>query len=241
MVSDIRKMILSKELTTTLIIIPAYNEALCIEDVIRDLRSLNFNVAVIDDGSTDETAVIAKLAGATVISHQVNKGYEEALQSGIDYARKSGYEYAITFDADGQHNPNDLEKVVKALKMGSRMVVGVRPKFQRIGEYLSALVTDFFWGIKDPLCGLKGYRLGALGDCGRFDTYKSVGTEVMFRIAKSGAPIKNVEIDIRKRNGQAKFGVGIRPNIKIIRALLLGVFKAKPFPNIENENGVNDL
>lgn len=240
MVSDTWKTILSKE-PTTLIIIPAYNEALCIKDVIRGLLSLNFNVAVIDDGSTDQTAAIAKLAGATVISHLVNKGYEEALQSGFDYARKSKYEYAVTFDADGQHNPNDLEKVVKALNIGSYMAVGVRPKFQRIGEYLFAMVTNFFWGIKDPLCGLKGYRLNALDGCDRFDTYKSVGTEIMFRIAKSGLSIKNIEIDIRKRNGRTKFGVGIRPNIKIIRALLLGVFKAKPLPKIRSKNGVNDL
>jgi glycosyltransferase involved in cell wall biosynthesis len=241
MVRDIWKMILSKELTTTLIIIPAYNEALCIGDVIRGLLSLKFNVAVIDDGSTDQTAVIAKLAGATVITHPVNKGYDEALQSGFDYARKNKYEYAITFDADGQHNQNDLERVVKALSIGSYMVVGVRPKFQRMGEYLSALVTDFFWGIKDPLCGLKGYRLRALSGCDKFDTYKSVGTEIMFRIAKSGVPIKNIEIDIRKRNGRAKFGVGIWPNIRIIRALLLGVFKAKPLQNIRNKNRVSDL
>jgi glycosyltransferase involved in cell wall biosynthesis len=199
------------------------------------------DVIVSDDGSTDATESIALAEGATVVNQGANRGYDSALAFGIDSAIKQGCTGVVTMDADGQHNPNDLEKVVKALKIESCMVVGVRPKFQRMGEYLSALVTVLFWGIKDPFCGLKGYRLSALLDCDKFDTYKSVGTEIMFRIAKSGAPIKNIEIDIRKRNGQAKFGVGIRPNIKIIRALLLGVFRAKPLPNIKNDNGVNNL
>lgn len=229
MVKDLQKMTSSKTTSDILIIIPAYNEEGAIGDVIKSLHSLHFNVLVVNDGSTDQTAVIAKLAGATVISHELNRGYEGALESGFEYARRNNFKYLITFDADGQHNPLNLEKIIEALRSGYEIVVGVRPKFQRVSENLFSIFTKYLWGIKDPLCGLKGYSTRLINQCDRFNTYKSVGTELMLRIVKSGLPIKNIEIDIRQRKGKAKFGTGLRPNLRIVKALIMGLFRAKSF------------
>jgi glycosyltransferase involved in cell wall biosynthesis len=102
----------------TYIVIAAYNEAKAIGDVVRELRAHYPHVVVTDDGSRDETRDRAHEAGATVLRHVINRGQGAALQTGIAYALKQGARFVVTFDADGQHRPEDIPGLVMPIARG---------------------------------------------------------------------------------------------------------------------------
>ncbi len=96
------------------VLVPAYNEARTIGQVISAVREMTKSVIVIDDGSRDATAQLAQDAGAIVIKHQVNKGKGAALQTGFKYVLDNGYDAVITMDSDGQHDANDIPAFLEA-------------------------------------------------------------------------------------------------------------------------------
>jgi glycosyltransferase involved in cell wall biosynthesis len=97
------------------VIIAAYNEAAVISRVVMEVKRAGYCVVVIDDGSRDATAAVARGAGATVVPHPFNLGQGAALQTGVDYALARGAEVVVTFDADGQHRVADIAGLVDAL------------------------------------------------------------------------------------------------------------------------------
>jgi polyprenyl-phospho-N-acetylgalactosaminyl synthase len=98
------------------IVVPAFNEAAVIGDVIADVRSVFDHVVVVDDGSEDDTGAIALRAGAHVVRHPVNLGQGAAIQTGVEYARsRPGAEVFVTFDADGQHRVKDALRMIERL------------------------------------------------------------------------------------------------------------------------------
>src|SRR3954468_5958649 len=115
---------------THLAIVPAYNEAESIGAVVRELcdRAAEFDVVVIDDGSTDNTAVHASAAGADVIRHPFNLGIGGAVQTGYQYAPGRGYDVAVQVDGDGQHDPACVHALLRHLRQHPEldMVTGSR-------------------------------------------------------------------------------------------------------------------
>jgi len=114
--------------TDAWIIIPAFNEAQVIGDVVAELRSVFANVVCVDDGSSDETGDIALRAGAHVVGHPVNLGQGAAIQTGVEYARsRPGASAFATFDADGQHRVKDVVTMLDRLRRGDvDVVIGTR-------------------------------------------------------------------------------------------------------------------
>ncbi|HSP14821.1 MAG TPA: glycosyltransferase family 2 protein [Thermoanaerobaculia bacterium] len=109
------------------VVVPAFNEASVVYDVVRELRSEYPNVVVVDDGSRDSTAAEARRGGATVLRHLMNRGQGAALQTGIEYSVQKGAEIVVTFDADGQHRAEDVDRLIEALeKTGADVAVGSR-------------------------------------------------------------------------------------------------------------------
>jgi polyprenyl-phospho-N-acetylgalactosaminyl synthase len=110
------------------IVVPAFNEAGVIGDVIADLRSIFQNVVCVDDGSRDDTGETALRAGATLVRHPVNLGQGAAIQTGVEYARRQpGAQVFATFDADGQHRVKDLVTMIDRLGAGDvDVVIGTR-------------------------------------------------------------------------------------------------------------------
>jgi polyprenyl-phospho-N-acetylgalactosaminyl synthase len=101
-----------------MITVPAYNEAGRIAAVVQALRAKALLVIVIDDGSTDHTAQQAEAAGAFVLRHVLNRGQGAALQTGITFALLQGGDIIVTFDADGQHDPDDLDALIGPILRG---------------------------------------------------------------------------------------------------------------------------
>jgi glycosyltransferase involved in cell wall biosynthesis len=110
------------------IVVPAFNEAGMIGEVIADLRSVFSNVVCVDDGSRDDTGEVALRAGAHLVRHPVNLGQGAAIQTGVEYARRQpGAQVFATFDADGQHRVKDLVTMIDRLGTGDvDLVIGTR-------------------------------------------------------------------------------------------------------------------
>jgi polyprenyl-phospho-N-acetylgalactosaminyl synthase len=110
------------------IVVPAFNEAGVIGDVIADLRSVFTNVVCVDDGSADDTGDVALKAGAHLVCHPVNLGQGAAIQTGVEYARRQpGAQVFATFDADGQHRVKDLVTMIDRLGADDvDVVIGTR-------------------------------------------------------------------------------------------------------------------
>tara|TARA_B100000029_G_scaffold62686_1_gene56202 strand:- start:429 stop:1145 length:717 start_codon:yes stop_codon:yes gene_type:complete len=150
-----------------LVIIPAFNEAKFIGSVLAEIADTNPNVdiLVIDDGSTDATSVEVRKLGVSVLRHPFNLGYGSAVQTGYMYAVECGYEYLVQIDADGQHNPKDIPKLLKPIldgeldiTMGSRFLDGnsYTPHFARmIGIRILRLLTQLLCNVRvtDPTTG----------------------------------------------------------------------------------------
>lgn len=104
-------------------IIPAFNESLVIGSVVLQTRKYVDHVIVINDGSTDETAEVARLSGAEVIEMPKNVGKAHAMMAGFEHAKKLGYSVVVMFDGDGQHNPHDIPSVSAPVLSGEADVV----------------------------------------------------------------------------------------------------------------------
>ena len=220
------------------ILIPAFNESKTICSVIKKVEEYGIPI-VIDDGSSDDTFVLAKNAGAIVIKHEINLGYDKTLNNGFIIALRNKFKYAITFDADDQHDHKIISSFINLLDKGNSVVCGVRQKKQRISEVLFSIYTNLRWGIKDPLCGMKGYSLNLYEDLGYFDSYNSVGTELLLFALKKNYKFNQVSISTKSREDLPRFGSSIKGNIYCINNPELkpfGYFKASEFDTYSLKN-----
>ena len=202
------------------IVIPALNESRTIGDVVANVTSYGLPI-VVDDGSSDGTGDLASAAGADVVRHPVNRGYEQALNSGFARAAALGLDYVVTLDADGQHNPQQLRDFIGRLDEGNDLVIGRRQRHQRFSESLFSLAARRAWRISDPLCGMKAYRMHLYRRFGFFDSFGSVGTELAVRSVASGCKFAELPVVTRERADAPRFGRTFAANVKILRALAI--------------------
>jgi glycosyltransferase involved in cell wall biosynthesis len=206
------------------LVIPALNEADRIAEVVAACAHFG-TVIVVDDGSQDATATQARSAGAVVVSHAVNKGYDAALNSGFAEAVRQGCTLVITLDADGQHDPALVTEFRAALDAGADVVAGVRATQPRLSEKLFARLAHWRYGVADPMCGMKGYRMEIWQALGHFDSYGSIGSELLLHAVSSGARVVERPVPIRPRSGQSRFGGSLRANGRILRAMCIGFWR----------------
>ena len=199
-------------------IIPALNEAATIATVVKSV-AIYATPIVIDDGSTDATAAIARSQGAVVISHEQNQGYEFALSTGFKTAINLDFRYVITLDADGQHNPEIISLFYSKLKAGADVVVGIRNHMQRAGENVFSTVANYLWGLRDPLCGMKAYTVESLLTFDTSQNFDSIGTKYAIDAVRRGNKLEQVNIIIKPRFDAPRFGIGWVANKKIFLAL----------------------
>jgi len=221
------------------IVIPAFNEENTVASVVRPLLALGTPI-VVDDGSVDSTVYEASKAGAVVVKHDVNRGYDAALNSGFIRAAELGCEYVVTMDADGQHDCNVIEQIISLLDNGSDVVLGIRDKMQRFGEHCFASMTKYYLGIQDPLCGMKGYKLKVYVQLGHFDSFNSIGTELAVYSAINKFKIDQIPIATKNRADNPRFGSLLSANLRIFRAMLVTFLNIKNLRNkrkIKAKNG----
>lgn len=202
------------------IVIPAYNEVTTIGTIVRDAS--RFGIPwVVDDGSSDGTARVALEAGAQVVQHGYNQGYDNALNTGFDAAYRAGCDAFITLDADGQHDPSLLPHMLKLLDEGADVVIGIRSQRARLAENLFAGLTTLLYGIRDPLCGMKAYRASVYEQCGHFDSYHSIGTELALFAARRCMRVEQIPFTVLQRADTPRFGSLWMSNLRIFRAMAM--------------------
>lgn len=212
-------------------VIPAYNEATQIADVIKNTSAFVDRIVVVDDGSRDDTARIAREAGATVIQHPINRGLGATLGTGIKAARQLGGEVIITLDADGQHLPHEIPLFIEAIRerghdavLGSRMIElkGNMPlkrrMYQRIGNLLTYMLFGLF--VSDSQSGFRAFS-GSAADVLEIRTDRmEVSSEIVAEIRRRAfnwteVPITAVYTDYSLSKGQS-FTVGVKTALKLI-------------------------
>jgi glycosyltransferase involved in cell wall biosynthesis len=201
------------------VIIPAYNEAATIAAVVNNATQLG-HVVVVNDGSVDNTESLARAAGATVLTLTGNQGYEGALSAGVKYAIDNGFAFALTMDADGQHQLESAKALISALQ-DSDVAVGIRHKKQRVTEFVAGWVGALLWGISDPFSGLKLYRLASCKALAPFDSRRLVGAEMMVRAKRHRLKLVAIPIQTAERADAPRFGSLLRANYRLGRATLL--------------------
>ncbi len=206
------------------IVIPAFNEEKTIGTIVESVL-IHGTVIVVDDGSVDDTAKIAKAAGARIVQHRYNLGYDGALNSGFEKAISLGSEIIITFDADGQHPVSLINDYLAEIHNGADVVIGIRNRKARLSEIIFSWISTKLWNIKDPQCGMKAYRSEVYKRLGHFDSYGSIGTELCIFAAKNNFQITQVPFEINKRVDEPRFGSFWDANWKIFRAIAFGILK----------------
>ena len=156
----------------TLAVIPCYNEEATIGSVVLKTKHHVDKVLVVDDGSSDDTAEIAREAGATVISHKKNGGKSAGIKTGFRYALANGFDHVVTIDGDGQHNPDEIPTVLgNIMNNGHDVSIGFRsgngtemPKWRRVGKRILDYVTSFGNGgnVTDSQCGFRAFNKKAV-------------------------------------------------------------------------------
>lgn len=199
------------------VIIPAFNEAATIGTVVAGARN-HAAVLVVDDCSGDETSAHAECAGAIVVNNRQQLGYEGSLNRGMKEALERGFHYIVSMDADGEHSPEFLPKFASALaEREVSIVLGVRPRKQRLMEVVMCLYVRARFGPRDILCGMKGYRAEIVRENGGLGT-KFIGTELPLKLLVNGAKYAEVMVNGVPRSGTPRFGNSWRANLKILGA-----------------------
>ncbi|WP_174591499.1 glycosyltransferase family 2 protein [Methanocella conradii] len=194
-----------------MVAIPAYNEEVAIGSVIARCRKYADSVVVIDDGSSDHTAEVARLVGADVISHGVNKGYGAAIKSCFDAAKSWRASALVIIDGDGQHNPDDIPLLVAELKKaGADIVIGSRfvngngknqriPAYRKVGMKVLDLATALGSGLKtsDSQSGFRAYSAKAIREIDLEDRGMGIGSEILFKAAEKRLKVSEVPIKAR--------------------------------------------
>lgn len=213
----------------TVAIIPAYNEAQTIADVLERTRSFVDAIIVVNDGSTDRTAEIARAHGAIVVTHAINRGLGAALGTGFAAALRGDADAVVTLDADGQHDPASISLFVNALSHGADMVIGSRmlersgmPWYRQAANVLGNMVTFVLFGalVTDSQSGFRGFTRGALSQMDVRTNRMEVSSELIaearrhcFKIVE--VPIKAIYTDYSLSKGQ-NFFVGLKTLLKLV-------------------------
>ena len=190
---------MAAEETMVSAVIPAYNEEKTIEAIVKEAFSHVNEILVVDDGSTDDTARIAEVAGAKVLK-QRNSGVLKATERGL---REATGDIIVTLDADGQHDPSEIPKLIEPILRGEAdVVMGTRPELPYMSERILTLLTSMRVPIGDASTGFRAVRRGIAREmnlhgaclCGTF----------VLEAHRRGARVVGVPISIKEREGERR-------------------------------------
>jgi len=183
--------------------IPAYNEEKYVGTVVLKTRQYVSEVIVLDDGSTDQTADVARLAGASVIQHQQNKGKGASIQTLLGETRKRNPAVLVLLDADSQHNPDEIPSLIKPISKGFDLVIGSRerqrrniPNYRRIGQRVLSYFSRTLSGKGgiDSECGFRALSPKAIAELKLEQNGFAIETEMIVAAADRGLRITQIPI-----------------------------------------------
>lgn len=217
------------------VVIPAWNESSVIADVVMHVREVADHVVVVDDGSVDATADLAVKSGAIVLRHPINLGQGAALQTGITYALNSGAELIATFDADGQHQAEDIAGLADSLRQsGADVAIGSRflgsapgmPRHRRALLKLAVLYTRATTRLRvtDAHNGLRLFTRAAAGKIRITQNRMAHASEILECIAQYGLRFVEVPVTIVYSEYSMHKGQRTGDALKVLTDLVVGRF-----------------
>jgi glycosyltransferase involved in cell wall biosynthesis len=222
-------------LRETFVVVPAYNEASVISEVVRDLVVTFSNVIVVNDGSSDDTAAVLKGTPATVVTHLINLGQGAALQTGIAHALERGASYVVTFDADGQHRVEDAVTMVRMLSEGDcDAVCGSRflgtssniPSMRKIVLRAAVVWANLTTGTKmtDAHNGLRALSRKAASSLNLSQSGMAHASEIISQLQEHRMRIREAPVQIRYTEYSLAKGQSLLNSINILTDLFVGRF-----------------
>jgi len=218
----------------TFVVIAAYQEQTMVARVVEEVRELFPNVIVVDDGSKDQTADRARKAGARVLRHAINRGQGAALQTGIAYALRCGADVVVTFDADGQHDANDLPHLVEPIAsgradfaLGSRFMRGRPagvPLARRALLTCARAFTRWTSGLQlsDTHNGLRAFSRQAASRLDLQLDRMAHASELIDNVRRSGLPYEEVPVRVRYTEYSRAKGQKARDAFRVLADYVLG-------------------
>ncbi len=212
-------------------VIPAYNEAGHVGDVVRATKAFVDEVVVVDDGSRDATAREATEAGARVYRHLINRGLGGGIATGLRAALSLGADIIVTLDADGQHLPGEIGDVVMPIVRGEAdFVIGSRllnpvgmPLVRRVANRIADLCTQILFGVRlnDSQSGFRAMRR-EVAQCIDIRTSRmEVSTEIAVEAARRGFRVKAVPITVIYTDYSLSKGQSFRVGLQTLAKLVL--------------------
>ena len=221
---------------TTIAAMPAYNEERSIAKMVLGCKRHVDRVVVIDDGSSDATADIAEAMGAYVVRHDLNRGYGAALESCFEAARSLNADRMVIIDSDGQHDPEEIPKLLDPLNFGSDLVIGSRfcngngknvPAYRKVGMKVLDVATNAAGGINvsDSQSGFRAYGREAIEKIIIRDSDMSAGSEILLQAKDHDLFIKEVPIsvsyDVERASTQNPVKHGVKALLKLLHDMEL--------------------
>lgn len=215
-----------------LIIIPAFNEEESIERVVDNLRDNypQYDYIIINDGSSDRTAEICRRRGYEILDLPVNLGLAGAFQTGLKYAYRRGYDFALQFDADGQHLPEYIGPMLDKMQegydivIGSRFVTEKKPASMRmLGSNLISIATRMTTGkkVKDPTSGMRVFNRRMIGEFALNLNYGPEPDTIAYLI-RTGAKVEEVQVQMMDRiAGESYFN--LRRSIEYMTRMCISI------------------
>jgi glycosyltransferase involved in cell wall biosynthesis len=195
-------------------LIPAFNEASHISEVVRNAAKHVQEVVLIDDGSCDGTADIAQAAGAVCLRSSANSGKASALRIGITYASERDFTHVLFFDGDGQHAAEDIPSLIGAARQtGADLVIGTRsfdrgrmPRARYYSNTVGSKLASWLVGqeIKDSQCGFRLARLEPLRKLKLRGRKYELEMEILIKLSQAGCSIVHVPVHTVYDHGQAR-------------------------------------
>jgi len=185
-------------------LIPSFNESGTIGLLVRNVKLVGLDVVVVDDGSVDRTAEIARDSGAKVLRHKQNKGKGASLKEAFCYALEKGYDAVITMDADGQHSPGDISKFIDAAERADvDIIVGNRMSSSKnmppvrwlTNKFMSFVISKICrQGIPDSQCGFRLFKKEALKALDLTSANYEIESEALIEACRKNLKIKFIPI-----------------------------------------------
>ncbi len=226
----------------TIVAMPAYNEEARIADIIAGAKLYVNCVLVVDDGSCDNTASIASSLDAMVVRHEVNKGYGKALQTIFSIARDLDVDELIIIDSDGQHDSNDIPRLLAELRNGNDVVIGSRfngvkgegiPLYRKIGMKVLDIATCLAGNgleISDSQSGFRAYGKKAIDVIHIGEEGMSAGSEILVQISDYNLKVAEVPIRVRYDLGDTSSENPILHGVRVLVSILKLIILRRPLP-----------
>jgi glycosyltransferase involved in cell wall biosynthesis len=217
-------------MVTACALIAAFNEAAGVAEVVKGAAAYASPVVVVDDGSTDDTAAVARAAGAVVIRHEQNRGKGCAIRTGLEYVLKQDCSHVLFLDADLQHDPAEIPRLIARAEQGrGDLVIGERefrkdsmPASRFYANVVGSAIISRFIGadVADSQSGFRLIRADLLRRALLTGTGYEIETEILIKLVQAGAAVEGVPV---RRLDYAGTRSKIRPFRDTSRTCLLAV------------------